>query len=94
MHFLAAKFSSYDIDTLSYAILSAIGAGTYSLSKALSRISEFQGKIDVFSEHGKRQLKQLGKLVKMLEAAAEASSMVEGTSTIPSGVLTFLFAKN
>ena len=83
----------HDIDTSGHSILSAIGAGVYSINEALLRISELQDGIDDSTEPGERQLKKLDRLVKMLEAAVRAGSVVGGNAAARSGVFTFLFAK-
>ena len=83
----------HDMDTPGHAILSAIGAGAYSISEALLRISELQDGIDDNTEMGERQLKKLDRLVKMLEAAVKAGSVIGGNAAAQSGVFTFLFAK-
>ena len=73
--------------------MSAIGAGAYSMSEALLRISELQDGIDDTTPLGDRQLKKLDRLVKMLEAAVKAGAVMGGNAAAQSGVFTFLFAK-
>lgn len=83
----------HTIDTSGHAILSAIGAGVYSMNEALLRISELQDGLDE-TEGGERKFKKLDRLLKMLEAAAKTGTVAGGHAAAQSGVFTFLYAKN
>ena len=85
---------AHTMTSTAHEILSAIGAGVYTLEQALLRISELMDQLDEDVEADAKKIKKLQMILRLLETAAKTGKLTEsGGAASEAGVFTFLWAK-